>query len=207
MRKMIFVGALVVLSACSGGEVADAPTVTVDQGSDTATGELPPVVSVPATDYTTNHISPPVSFDRSPSIGGDHYQFWQNCGFYTVEAIEGAATHTLEHGAIWITYNESNVSDADLVLLEEMSAANGKLLISPYDHDDTVVLSAWGVQQRGVSAPTTADGLAAIDSFIASWQDNPELVEAGVRCNGAVGIPPKDARSFEDGQQVPDEFD
>ncbi len=206
MRTFLVILTLMVLSACGGSAdtVAESPTTTTAPSSNISA--LPPLVSVPASDYTTNHVNPPVSFDMSPSIGGDHYQFWQNCGFYTEQAIEGAATHTLEHGAVWITYNASNVSDADLTLLEEMSAANGKLLISPYDHDDTIVLSAWGVQQRGVSAPTSADGKAAIDAFIESWQDNPQLAEAGVRCNGAVGIPPDNVRAFEDGQQVPEEF-
>lgn len=211
MRKFLVVLIFVVLSAC-GGETAEEPTATTaaTSASDTeASGEavaLPPLVSVPVSNLGADHVNPPVSFETSPSTGGDHYQFWQNCGFYTEQAIEGAATHTLEHGAVWITYNEATMSDADLTLLEEMSLANGKLLISPYGHEDAIVLSAWGVQQRGVAAPTDDVGKATIDEFIQTWQDNPELPEAGVRCNGAVGIAPDDVRSFEDGQQVPEEF-
>ncbi len=167
---------------------------------------LPPLSSVPFSEYSTNHVEPPVSFATSPSTGGAHYPFWQNCGYYNVDVPEGAATHTMEHGAVWITYNADKASADDLAALEALAAGNGKLLITPYEHDEAIVLSAWGVQQRGVPAASTAEGSAAITEFIAAWVDNPELAEAGVRCDGAAGITPDQPRVFPDGQVVPDEF-
>ena len=200
-----------VLVGCGDSEPEEAVSgqeTSVEASSDSsAVPALPPLSSVPVDTYTADHIGPPVSFATAPSTGGDHYAFWQNCGYYTVPVIEGAATHTLEHGAVWITYNADAMSSADLDVLAALAAGNDKLLISPYDHDDTIVLSAWGVQQRGVVAPSTAAGATQINDFIAAWVDNPELPEAGVTCLNAVGAPPDDVRSFADGEQVPDEYE
>lgn len=208
-RGLLIIAGMFVLAGCGGGDpaVRDEAEATVDDSLVASTEvALPPLTSVPFSEYGTSHVNPPVSFATSPSTGGDHYGFWQNCGFYTEMVVEGAATHTLEHGAIWITYNADVVSNDDLAALEALSAGNGKLIITPYDQDDTIILSAWGVQQRGVAPPSTAEGSAAITEFINSWVDNPELVEAGVSCNGSAGVPPDQPRLFPDGQEMPDEF-
>jgi hypothetical protein len=200
MRSFVVLVAIL-LVACSGGDDPDP-----DSGSSTSTtasdGVAAPFVSVPVSELGADHVDPPVSFDQSPSIGGDHYPFWQNCGFYEVELIEGAATHTMEHGAVWITYNPDKLSESELSTLAGMAMDNGKLLISPYPHDEPLVLSGWGVQQRGIASI----GSPEVDAFIEQWIDNPELPEAGVRCTGAAGIPPNDIRTLADGERVPDAY-
>lgn len=196
----MFVLLVVVLSACGSSESTQSTGTSSDAVDSSA---LSAPTSVPVSDLGASHVDPPVSFDQSPSIGGDHYPFWQNCGFYNVELIEGAATHTMEHGAVWITYNESTISSDDLATLEDLTKDNGKLLISPYPHDEPLVLSAWGVQQRGILSIDEP----AFNEFIDTWIDNPELAEAGVRCTGAAGIPPNDVRSLADGEQVADSFE
>jgi len=214
MRRWLPFLFVLVLAACSGS----------DGGSDTATeGETAPsadatsaetetpepsevtFTSVPYGEYSVDHIDePPVAFDTSPGIGGAHYPFWQNCGFYDLEAIEGAATHTMEHGAVWITYNADRVSDAELDELRALAAGNSKLLISAYDHPEKLVLSAWGVQHRE-DALSPSD--AAVSEFITDWVDNSELPEAGVTCQEAAGFPPNDVRTLvADGSQVPAEY-
>lgn len=194
-----FVVAFAVLfAACSGSsdDTASAP------GESDSTSDAPTeVVTTPLAEITANHVDPPVSFDTSPSTGGDHFGFWHNCGFYSEELIEGAATHSLEHGAIWITYGES-LDDEGVAALESLAAGNPRLLISPYDHDEPIVLSAWGAQQRGIQSATAPE----IDAFITDWIDNPELIEAGASCNGAVGVPPDDPNSLIDGTPVPEAF-
>lgn len=124
-----------------------------------------------------------------------------NCGFYTVPVIEGAATHSLEHGAVWITYGES-LPEGDVGALEALAASNPRLLISPFDHDDPIVLSAWGAQQRNVQSATAPE----VAAFIAEWQDNPELVEAGASCTTAAGTPPDVVNTLFDGTEIPDEY-
>ncbi len=196
--RMLMFALVLFVTACGGSsndaesEVSPAPTVV---------GEASEVLVTPSTDLTANHIDPPVSFANSPSIGGDHYPFWMNCGFYSVEVIEGAATHSLEHGAIWITYGES-LPEGDVAELEALALANSRLLISPYDHQDPIVLSAWGAQQRNVQSATAPE----IEAFITEWQDNPELVEVGASCSGAAGTPPDVVNTLIDGTEIPAEY-
>jgi len=206
MRKVIvLVGFALALVACGSDEPQEAVANTEASSEAASAGEESdsPFVSVPLSELTANHIDPPVSFSHSPAIGGDHYRFWQNCGFYDVEVIEGAAAHTLEHGAVWITYNASAVTSDDVQVLEAMAAGNEKLLISPYPHDEPLVLSAWGVQQRLATSDPNDPSVAA---FIDTWQDNPELPEAGVTCLRSVGIAPDQPGVFPDGGEVPAEY-
>jgi len=204
--RFVFVSLALLLAACGSAadEQSDVSTVTTaasDTG-DAGTSTTTELIQVNVNSLGADHVDPPVSYAQSPSIGGDHYPFWQNCGFYEVELIEGAATHTLEHGAVWMTYNPAHMSEAELSTLEGMAQDNSKLLISPYSHDEKLVLSAWGVQLRSSLAPSDR----TVSSFIDEWVDNPELDEAGVRCDGAAGIPPNDVRTLTGGDQVPDEF-
>lgn len=160
------------------------------------------LISVDVDSLGTEHVDRPVSYPNSPSIGGDHYPFWQNCGFYDVPVLEGAAAHTLEHGAVWITYNRTLLDETDIEALRALAESNGKLLISPYDQLEPLVLTAWGVQLRTNFDPSAP----AVAEFISTWVDNPELAEAGVRCTGAAGLPPNDVRTLADGTQVPDDY-
>ncbi len=189
VSSTVLLSLALLISACGVGETAD---VVSEAGA---------VQTTPLIDITANHVEPPVEFETSPSTGGDHYAFWMNCGFYTEELIEGAATHSLEHGAIWITYNDS-LPEEELAALAAMAAANPRLLISPYDHDELIVLSAWGAQQRGISSASAPEVQAFIDDFV----DNPALGEAGASCGNAVGIAPDDPNTLFDGTPVPEEF-
>lgn len=192
----VVAASVLILAACGGSTSSASP-----DGDAASPALVSEVETTPLGEITANHVDPPVLFSTSPSTGGDHFPFWMNCGFYTEQVIEGAATHSLEHGAIWITYSES-LDDDEIAALELLSQENPRLLISPYEQDDPIILSAWGAQQRGV-ASANAPELAA---FIAEWLDNPSLIEAGASCNGAVGNPPGDPNSLADGTAVPDEF-
>ncbi len=198
---------IVVVSACSGGDdesasstpdSTTAPAVTVEPSAPGTTV----VFMQPVAEISADHVDPPVSFEQSPSIGGPHYPFWHNCGFYDVELLEGAATHSMEHGAVWITYNADLVDVAGIALLRSMAEANPKLLVSPYDHPEPIVASAWGAQMRTSGGP----GAPEVAAFIEEWVDNPELPEAGVTCQSALGVPPSDVRTLSDGSALPDEW-
>ena len=66
------------------------------------------------------------------------------------------AVHSLEHGAVWVTYN-SKASDADVKALAEKVKKTPYTLMSPVeDQKDPIMLSAWGHQRTVTSASDPA---------------------------------------------------
>ena len=162
------------------------------------------VQQISVTDLTNAHVdNPPATFPNSPALGGDHYPFWMNCGFYEVEVIEGAAVHSLEHGAVWLTYS-SSATDADVAWLKDQAGDNDRLLVSPYDHEEAIVATAWGQQLRGDLSAESPE----LVQFIESRVDHPDAPEDGVSCDGVVGVPPSDVRTLvADGSELPPEWE
>jgi hypothetical protein len=52
-----------------------------------------------------DHTKEPVDYPQSPPVGGPHNPIWQNCGFYSKPVRNENAVHSMEHGAVWITYS------------------------------------------------------------------------------------------------------
>ncbi|MCA1688251.1 MAG: DUF3105 domain-containing protein, partial [Actinobacteria bacterium] len=50
------------------------------------------------------HTEADVDYAQTPPAGGEHNPVWQNCGFYEEPVRDELAVHSLEHGAVWITY-------------------------------------------------------------------------------------------------------
>ncbi len=51
-----------------------------------------------------NHVETRVSYPQNPAVGGDHSPIWLNCGAYAGAVPEMSVVHSLEHGAVWVTY-------------------------------------------------------------------------------------------------------
>ena len=65
--------------------------------------------------------------------------------------------HTLEHGAVWITYNPDTISDADLTVLKGLVNNQPYTTLTPYPGlDATISLQAWAHQLKVNSATDTA---------------------------------------------------
>jgi len=52
-----------------------------------------------------NHVTTPVQYPQTPPAAGDHSPVWLNCGVYPEPVPDEQAVHSLEHGAVWVTYN------------------------------------------------------------------------------------------------------
>ncbi len=88
------------------------------------------------------HTEGGVDYAQSPPVGGKHNPTCQNCGFYEEPVRNETAVHSLEHGAVWITYQPDFPQD-EVERLRDLAQSNAYVLISPYpDLNSPVVASA-----------------------------------------------------------------
>lgn len=132
---------------------------------------------------SANHTQNPVTYPQHPGIGGDHFPVWQNCGIYREPVQETAAVHSMEHGAVWISYN--GISDTARDTLESKFKQSTYMLLTPFkDQGSPIVLSAWGAQ-LSVDSPDDP----RIDSFVKKYRLGPQTPEPGAACTGGLGVP------------------
>ncbi|MEW6635784.1 MAG: DUF3105 domain-containing protein [Actinomycetota bacterium] len=130
------------------------------------------------------HTEGDVDYAQSPPAGGEHNPVWQNCGFYSEPVREETAVHSLEHGAVWITYRP-DLPPEQVRQLRQLAQSQTYILVSPYPGlDAPVVASAWGKQVRldGADDPD-------LDRFIRAYRQGPQTPEPGAVCTGGVGEP------------------
>ena len=181
-----------------GSDLADAlPTVStmaessgpLPETPDGSAGDSPEgiegVVAVPVT--SAEHVRHDVEYPTAPPAGGPHLGIWLNCGFYTVPVLDELAVHSLEHGAVWVTYR-SDVPSGTLGELAVLAAQTSHLLVSSFEAQDSpLVLTAWA---RQLSLDTIED--PRFDRFLEVYLlDGPTTPEPGAACSGAVGVPPE----------------
>ena len=117
-----------------------------------------------------------------PPVGGAHDPRWQNCGIYTEPVDTGPAVHSMEHGAVWITYRPDLPAE-DVAVLQNMVRGTSYLLLSPYpDLKSDIVVSAWGVQLEPDSVSDER-----IDEFVDRYRGGGP--EPGAPCTGGLGRP------------------
>ena len=134
---------------------------------------------------TANHVSTAVQYAQQPPVGGDHTGYWQNCGIYDepIDPIE-PAVHSLEHGAVWITYDPSLSSD-EVGTLRALARNKPYAMLSPMEGlPAPIVASAWGLQ---ITAESASD--ERLPSFLATYMQGPQTPERGASCFGGVGTP------------------
>lgn len=130
------------------------------------------------------HISDPVTYSESPPVGGQHNPAWQNCGVYSQTIANENGVHTLEHGAVWITY-QPNLPADQIEKLQTLTRQGGYRLLTPYtDLTSPIVISAWGYQL----ALENADD-PRLAQFIEAYELSPSAPEPGASCSGAIGQP------------------
>jgi hypothetical protein len=149
----------------------------------TASGQAIEGVKV-FTNLERGHISGTVTYDPVPPVGGPHNAVWQNCGVYAQPVQNENAVHSLEHGAIWITYQPDLPAD-QLEKLQRLTRQSSYRLLSPYPGiPGPIVASAWGYQLQLESADDPR-----LAQFIAKYEQNPFGPEPGAACSGGTGNP------------------
>ncbi|WP_326769121.1 DUF3105 domain-containing protein [Streptomyces sp. NBC_01591] len=130
-----------------------------------------------------NHVQTKVDYPMNPPVGGDHNPIWMNCNtdVYTKAIPKENAVHSLEHGAVWVTYT-SKAKPADIQKLRDRVESTPYSLMSPVeDQAAPLMLSAWGKQ---VTVTGAAD--ARVGQFFTKYVQGPQTPEPGAACTGGV---------------------
>lgn len=119
-----------------------------------------------------------------PPVGGIHSGVWQNCGIYDQPVEAKNAVHSMEHGAVWVTYHPE-LPAGDVESLQDTVRGQPFVLLSPYPElRSPIVMTAWGIQLELDSA-----GDSRIDDFINRYQRGPQTPEPGAPCSDGAGSP------------------
>lgn len=130
------------------------------------------------------HTEGEVDYEQNPPAGGEHNPVWQNCGVYEEPIRNETAVHSLEHGAVWITYRPS-LPDGQVQQLEELAQGESYVLVSPMeDLPSPIVASAWGNQLQVQEASDES-----LEQFKSAFIQGPQTPEPGAACSGGVGEP------------------
>lgn len=162
------VGVVMVVVSGGGSSDAAAPagTVTVDVAD-------------------RNHVRGTVAYEQTPPVGGNHAPVWQNCGVYTEPIVTEQGVHSMEHGAVWITYRWDLPAE-QVDRLRSLAEGQSFVLVSAWDTGlrSPVVASAWGRQLEASSASDPR-----LEQFVRAFQVGPQTPEPGAPCTGGVGQP------------------
>lgn len=149
-----------VLAGCSG--IDDEPTASNETSPPSTAARAPATTVAAATiegvrtfQVDAGHSAGPVSYPQVPPVGGIHNPVWQQCGFYDQPIENEKGVHSLEHGAIWITYRP-DLPQPEIDGLAALARGRNYILVSRWDAGlpAPVVFTGWG---RQVQLQSTAD--------------------------------------------------
>jgi predicted small secreted protein len=172
-------------SQTTAGKKATTEPTTAHTHNKTTTAhkKAPPAGVTSYSNLSRDHTKEPVDYPQSPPVGGPHNPIWQNCGFYSKPVRDENAVHSMEHGAVWITYAPDLPKDR----VEKIKSLTQKsyVLASPYPGlPAPLVASAWGKQLR---LNSTND--PRLEQFVRAYRQGPQTPEPGAPCRGGVGSP------------------
>jgi len=121
-----------------------------------------------------------VEYAQRPPAGGAHNPAWQNCGVYDRPVYDEYAVHSMEHGAVWITYKQG-LPTSQVLQLKELVDGRTYTLLSPHETQTApVMISAWNKQLevQDVNDPR-------LKQFLQKYEQGGEAPEVGASCSGA----------------------
>ncbi|MEV0153222.1 DUF3105 domain-containing protein [Micromonospora sp. NPDC050686] len=140
----------------------------------------------------SQHQQGTVKYTITPPVAGAHNPAWQNCmgDVYDAPIANEHAVHSLEHGAVWITYRPDLPAD-QVATLKAKVEGKEKLFMSPYEGlDKPIALQAWGYQLKVDKADDKR-----IDEFIKTLRVNASIEGPTALCDRGVtatGTTPRD---------------
>ena len=115
-----------------------------------------------------------------PPAGGAHNNSPQQCDVYDAPIRTENAIHSLEHGAVWITYQPTLPQD-QIDQLRDIAEGDNYMLMSPIEGQPApIILTAWGRQLQ-----MQAFDNDTVQRFIRSYQTEDGVTpELGASCAG-----------------------
>ncbi|MGW5066157.1 DUF3105 domain-containing protein [Streptomyces cyaneofuscatus] len=171
----------------SGGSAGQDDKPSGGDSGDTG-GAIAGLKSWDGAELGRNHSAGDVDYPMTPPVGGDHNPSWLNCdGDVYEKAVPNVnAVHSLEHGAVWVTYS-AKAAEGDVAKLAERVRSTPFTLMSPYaDQEGAITLSAWGKQVTVDSADDRR-----VDQFLAQYVQGPQTPEPGAPCTGGLETVPQ----------------
>ena len=127
------------------------------------------------------HAPGDVDYAESPPVGGPHASVWADCtgSVYDVDIRHENAVHSLEHGAVWVTYDPDLLGEGDVATLAALVEGVPYRLMSPYAGLGVPVsIQAWNHQLLVDSADD-----ARLEQFADLLTSNPDTTpEPGATC-------------------------
>lgn len=183
LRRPLAAGAaslLLLLPLGCGGDDEDDGA----EASGATTPELEIGVVQTYDDLSTNHGTGEVDYPQTPPVGGKHWEVWQDCGFYDEPVLSETAVHSMEHGAVWITFRPDLPTDqVDQI---RTYAEQPYILASPWEDDSLpapIVFSAWGAQVALESLPSPD-----ADEFVDTYRSAATAPEPEAPCTGGLTL-------------------
>ncbi|WP_344079263.1 DUF3105 domain-containing protein [Luedemannella helvata] len=124
----------------------------------------------------------PLTYQVNPAVGGSHNYNIQNCmgDVYKAPIPQEHAVHSLEHGAVWITYRPDLPQDQVDKLAKKIDGV-AFTMMSPYPNlDSPISLQSWGFQLKVDNADDPR-----IDKYIQALRLNATM-EEGAACSGGI---------------------
>ena len=140
-------------------------------------------------DPGAGHLEGEIDYPVPVPAGGPHNPVWQNCGIYDEPVRAENAVHSLEHGAVWITYDpalpEEQVEELRNLVRQERARLRTFYILSPHpDLPAPIVATAWRAQLELEDA--FDDRLL---TFMQRFHIGPFTPERGATCSGGDGEP------------------
>jgi hypothetical protein len=181
-RKAVIVTAVVAVVALVGG--GSWVLIAAGGSGSSAEAQVPLTGLQTYTGLARDHVTGTVVYPQTPPVGGKHSAIWQNCGVYSAPVHNENAVHSLEHGAMWITYRPDLPATEIATIADDLSGQPYGL-VSPYPGlPSPIVATAWGVQLKLNSASDPR-----LKSFINTYKSGSLAPEPRGECTGGTGTP------------------
>jgi len=175
LRRLITTSAAVALVAgCSAG--APPPPTPTEAG-------LTGVTTF--SDLSHDHLEQDQTYPQTPPVGGVHWPpqtedgyGWLQCAVYPEPVVDEFAVHSLEHGAVWLTYQPGAQPEAVRALTDLTAVNPDYVLVSPVPGQPAPFMAtAWGLQ---LSVEDASD--ARLREFTSTYAGGGQGGEKGADC-------------------------